>query len=325
MSDSANQQHQPPNKPDDTFIFVIGKILTFEGKSYGMCYYMYDTWLNVLLTPKLMTNVKTASNESKEQSVFKRGFTLPNLTLLRCNLFSTLLAAEFASLVVNTQKEHGLPASPVLVLKHRGTLDLLTDHKVNMLASSGSTNWTKAPLHVRQNKQLLIKIIKKLVKNNIRITCVDASKNLDGDLEFYVNCDKDPMDKVNDCPEGSQEFQNMMRIAKQHKTGMMDLLDIGVCSPGTRTRKPTKNETKISTSCAKTHNKKRTHPKKPPQAQQPIPKTPEPDKPKPEPQPKRLQTHAVDETRILQCADDIVCCASISEANETLLNQLVEK
>jgi len=228
----------------NTFIFVIGKLVTYDGKSHGMCYFAYDRWLSPLLEGKCTESVeelqKRQSPDDEQMALFKRIYTLPNLTLLRCNLFACLIATEFAYVVAKSSKG---AVMPIVALKHRGAYDLVTNDDLQKAFVNGSSKWPKA---CAQHKALLQKILKCTNTQRIQIASIPASKNLDGDLEFYVNCDKDPLGKVNDTTEGTPEFERMMRIAKQHKDAMLDVVGKGFVPPGTRGKKPIKRNTKLA-------------------------------------------------------------------------------
>lgn len=223
-----------------SFLLTLGKIIQFNGKQYGMCYFTYDSFLGYGAGYKRDAE-GTEDEHANQQSVFKRGFTLPNMTLLRCNLFACLLAVEFA---VDAMKRFP-DVSCVIVVKHKATVDLVTDERVKRLSNDLTGCW---PQSLRQNKSILTRIHRLWRQNQERLmfTFVEPNKNLDGDLEYYTNCDKDPMDESNKCPEGSEEFTQMMRIAKEHKSSMVDLLNVGSFSSFSHRKKPLKKDTLIA-------------------------------------------------------------------------------
>ena len=216
-------------------ISVLGKIIQYNGKEYGMCYFTYDSELDI------QQEKQEEQTQHQAQSVFKRGFTLPNLTLLRCNLFALVIAAEFAAKVLDSVKNLNI----IIIIKHKPLYELISQQKVRKLVNATSGAW---PVHLQQNKLLLKRVISIQQKyaNNLAYTLVEPHTNLDGDLEFYTNCDKDPMSEDNKCPEGSAEFAKMERIAKEHKRVMMELMNAGSFTAFSQKRKPTKNDTLLT-------------------------------------------------------------------------------
>ena len=235
------EQEEYEEATNMSFLLTLGKIIQFNGKQYGMCYFTYDSFLGYGAGYKRDVEEGNKDEHANQQSVFKRGFTLPNMTLLRCNLFACLLAVEFA---VDAMKRFP-DVSCVIVAKHKATIDLVTDERVKQLTNDLTGSWPQA---LRQNKSILTRIHRLWRQNQQRLmfTFVEPSKNLDGDLEYYTNCDKDPMDESNKCPEGSEEFGQMMRIAKEHKSSMVDLLNVGSFSSFSHRKKPSKKDMLIA-------------------------------------------------------------------------------
>jgi hypothetical protein len=173
--------------------------------------------------------------------MFKRGFTLPDPSLLRCNLFSLLLALEF---VATNVKNKLLWPHIIFVVKHSSTYRLVTDASIRKRVELKSNTW---PRHLIHNRRFLERIITLHTMLGSQLTLVEPSRNDDSNLEFYVNCDQDPLSEENKEhePENKEEFDRMMRIARQHKQGMADLLDVGGHTYAKKFKCRPKNEQRI--------------------------------------------------------------------------------
>lgn len=200
--------------PPETTVYLcypIGKIVQYMNRPYGMCYVTYEKCL------------VDESAPPTSHDTFKRGFTLPDPSLLRCNLFALLLALEF---VATNVKNKNLWPNIIFVVKHTGAYQLVTDPKIRARVDLKKNNW---PRHLVHNRRFLERIITTLALLGSHLTLVEPSRNDDTNLEFYINCDQDPLSEENKEhePENKEEFDRMMRIARQHKQGMADLLDVG--------------------------------------------------------------------------------------------------
>lgn len=232
--------------------YPIGKIVQYMNRPYGVCYVTYE---------KCLVD-ETAPPTSHD--MFKRGFTLPDPSLLRCNLFALLLALEFVA--TNVKKKELWPRI-IFVLKHSGTYQLVTDKKIRTCVDLKKNNW---PRHLVHNRRFLERIITTLTTLGSQVTLVEPSRNDDTNLEFYINCDQDPLSEENkeQEPKDKEEFDRMMRIARHHKQGMADLLDVGGHSYAKKIKCRPKKEQLIPSSSG--------HPQPPPQQrQQPQPPVPQ--------------------------------------------------
>jgi hypothetical protein len=222
-------------------VISLGKIVQFDGKQYGVCYVTYDA----AFADGRGGGGGADGEEEEDTRVFKRGFTLPDLTLLRCNLFATVLAVEFAAGIVK-RGGSGDGGKCVIAVKHRGAYDLATDVEAIAAASDPSLPTRRWPRRLARNAALLRRLIRSVRKcgGAVELSPVDPGRNVDGDLEFYANCDRDPLEHQDDerLPEGSEEFQELMRVAREHKRSANDLAEVGRVFPRTRMRKPTKKE-----------------------------------------------------------------------------------
>lgn len=225
------------NECDREWVVIsLGKIVQFDGKRYGVCYVTYDAAFAD------GRDSKSGGDEGEDETrVFKRGFTLPDLTLLRCNLFATVLAVEFASQIVK-RRRGGCRCA--IAVKHRGAYDLATDAEAVAAATDPSPSSRKWPKRLARHATLLRRLIRAVrgCGGAIELTSVDPGRNVDGDLEFYANCDRDPLEHQDDerLPEGSEEFKELMRAAREHRRYANDLAEVGRVFPSARMRKPTK-------------------------------------------------------------------------------------
>ena len=221
-----------PEKGGKEWVVIsLGKIVQFDGRQYGVCYVTHDSAFG--------DPGAALRGDDGDARVFKRGFTLPDLTLLRCNLFATLLAVEFA---MGTLRRCPAGERCVVAVKHRGAYDLVTDPEA-ISAEAGTSRW---PKRLARNKKLIARVVRavRCCGGAVELSYVEPDKNADGDLEFYANCDRDPLEHRDEerVPEGSGEFQELMRVAREHKRCANDLAEVGRVFPRTRMRKPTKKE-----------------------------------------------------------------------------------
>lgn len=260
-----NEDKKDDERKDYVWCFVIGKLVQFNSKKYGVCSLLYEK----KLTGDDMT-AQPNDDASDDYLLFKRPFTLPTVNLTRCTLFSCVLALDFVkshavkSLLKNDDDDDcdSSPTNIVLVLKHKPTFDIITDPKICSLvgdgsSSSSSTSTPNWPPHLRQNCKMIKRVISGIRRMRLNVTYVPPSKNLDGDLELITNCDRDPMSEENKVePENKEAFDRMMNVARQHKQSALEVLNIGGFSFDKPKRKLSKKECKFDNLKNHDHDRK---------------------------------------------------------------------
>lgn len=213
------QSHQPisliPEPKGMTILcFATGKILKFNNREFGMCYVSYST-------------IPTKNDTISPETAYRRCFTLPDVTLLRCTLFTCMIALE----VLKKDFESMVDKEVIIILKHKPTFDVIqrtvTTHKTR---------------RSRNTTGFLARICTTLRSFNAKITYVEPGLAIDGQNELFVDCDKDPLAEDADAQKNPEDFEYRQRVARYQKTHMQDLVACGGYSFDRKKKKPTKEE-----------------------------------------------------------------------------------
>lgn len=196
--------------------FALGKIIKLNGRDYGMCYISYSTNTDNVVSPD--TN-------------YKRCFTLPDVTLLRCNLFACVLALD----IIKKDFESVARKKVVIILKYKPAYEVVnSDMRALKTGRNGRSN---------RNGGLLLRLRAALTGLNVSITFVTPSVGVDGNMELIVDCDVDPLAEDSDSAKNPEDFEHRQRVARYQKMHVQDMVSSGrLFSLDRKKKKPTKKD-----------------------------------------------------------------------------------